>query len=206
MKKKLLFLIILFCVSVLNAQNNTNEQPLTNKEVFQQAELVFEGYFLKLVHTYNLSGNLKDEDTYAILTYYVRKVFKGDLSLEGNSIYITQKGAILDYEHSSLLEATEELAIGTPFLLENGIPGITSSSPAIFFFISSDFPDDENSEYSHEKKYKSLGNQLYVYENRAAGLNNLAFQSREELYNYMSQFEGYIVPASVKVPEKQLEK
>jgi len=199
-KNTLLFLATFFCVIFLYAQpeKNENNTYLSNEEVFQQAELVFEGNYLKFVHTYNPLGTSNEEDTYGILSFQVQKVYKGDRNLEGGTIYVTHRGTLLGYEKSRInnLDDIEELAFITPFLKENGIPGITSGSTALFFLVHSDFPDDENSKYYQYQKYKSLGNRynLYVFENKFAGLNNLAFKNRDELYQYMKQFEGYNTP------------
>ena len=207
-KNLLLFLITLFCITFANAQTEKNENNtyLSNEEVFKQAEFVFEGCYLKCVYTYNPLETLKNEDTYAIYSYHVLKVYKGNPDLEGGIIYRTYKGAILGEENNMIFDYLEEIVITTPFLEENGIPGITSRSTAIFFFVPSDFPDDENSKYSQYEKYKPIEkngrlennvfyDRLYVSDdhNKFAGLYNLAFKNREDLYQYMKQFEGYRV-------------
>ena len=198
MKKTILFLITLFSVAFLYAQTAVNQQnqQLSNEDFFNQAELVFEGNLVKCVYTYNPNGTKKNEDTYGIVVYDVRKVFKGDSSLERKTVYITRKGIGLGAENTiwATPGATEEIAIITPLLEENGIPGVISTSPAIFFLVTSDFPDDENSKFFLEKKYKQLPGRLHVYDNKAVGLNNLVFKNREELHNYMMQFRGYRIP------------
>jgi len=209
MKKTILLLTTLFCVAFLYAQNEKKQQnqQLSNEDFFNQAELVFEGNLVKLVHTYNPNGTKRNEDTYGIVVYDVRKVFKGDSSLERKTVFITRKGVGLGGENT--IWATpgeiEERAISTPFLEENGIPYVVSTSPAIFFLVTSDYPDDESSKFFFEKKYKLLPNWLDVYGNKAAGLNNLAFKNREELHNYMMQFEGYRIPKPDPLPEKQMD-
>jgi len=209
-KNTLLLLSIFFCVTYLSAQSEKTENnaTLSNEKVFKHAELVFEGFKQRLVYTYNPLGNLKNEDTYAITSYYVQKVYKGNHALEGTTIYITCKGADLGIENYIAFDYLEERAIGTPFLKENGILGITSTSPAIFFLVYSDFPDDENSIYFQYEKYKSMGHRfnLYVNDDKFAGDNNLAFKNREDLYRYMKQFEGYRTPEPALLPEKQIEK
>ena len=197
MKKIILLLTNLFCVAFLYAQTAVNQQnqQLSNEDFFNQAELVFEGQFLRPVHTYNLLGTSKEEDNYTVATFKVNRVYKGDISLEGKTIYTTERGGILGSENSIFWEIElEEIVVITPFLKENGIPGATRSSPTIFFFVASDSPDDENSKFFLEKKYKKLPGGLLVYNNKAVGLNNLVFKNREELHNYMMQFRGYRIP------------
>ena len=211
MKKTFLLFATLFCVTFLYAQIEKIEpEPLrSNEEFFTQADLVFEGRQSIMAHTYNLEGNSREEDTYGIRTYYVTKVYKGDHSLEGKKIYLTFKGALLGEEKSPFnRDDLEEIIIAAPpFLRENGIPWVTYGSPAIFFFVHSDYPDDETSDIFHYQKYKFLTrDRLCIYKNKFAGLNNLAFKNRDELYNYMRQFEGFKVPEPAPQPVKQPEK
>jgi len=49
---------------------------------------------------------------------------------------------------------------------------------------------------------------MYVCDdiNVIAGLDNLIFRNRRDFYDYMKQFEGYIVPELTNLYEKQLDK
>ena len=207
MKKTILLVTTLLCVVLLHAQNiENNNFPLSNEECFQQAELVVEGCFEKVVATYDTKGNGNFNDTYSVSTYKVQRVYKGEQYAAGECIYVVRKGAYLGEERLGYLEDTYIRT--TPPLSNHGITAVNSHSPAIFFFVTSDFPDDRNSLYFHNKKYKFLGegHRLFVSGDIVAGTNGLAFSNREQLYNYMRNFEGFIVPDPTSLLEKSLEK
>jgi len=233
MKKPILLFILLLCVAFLHAQNTENKKPtLSNEEFFQRAELVFEGQFIKIVSTYDPKGTAKFDDCFRIEAYAVHKVYKGDTLLTGKTIYAVQQRALLGEEKTVY---TQEPTVGDdgiitftktdfgyvrPYILQkHGINcSVNFFSPSIYFFTSSDFPDNENSEYSSFKKYKLIehyseefmfdNNIMYVCGEIVAGLNDLVFRKREDFYNYMRQFEGFMVPEPKlqSQPEKQLQK
>jgi hypothetical protein len=100
-----------------------------------------------------------------------------------------------------------------PVFFHTGIKeyGVCEYTPAIFFLVASDFPDNADSKYFSHEKYKFLHNReylLHVCGNITAGLNNLLFRNREDFYDYMKQFEGFTVPDPTPAfpPEKQREK
>jgi len=213
MKKTILLFTTLLCVILLHAQtsenNNSNPYnlPLSNEEVFQQAELVIEGKFLKIVDSYDTKGSGNWGDIYGITAYYVQKVYKGEQYMEGDTIYVISEGGYLGMENFKY-EEIEEGHVISQELFDKGIHNTSFKNPAIYFFAISDYPDDENSKYFQHKKYKFLNKlyyKLYLYENKTVGLNNLAFSNRAELYNYMEQFEGFTVP-ELDPPENQTEK
>jgi len=223
MKKKLLFLITLFSISFLYAQNNSNNAPRSNEEFFTQAELVIEGQFMRVVATYDTKGKGNYEDCYRINAIHVKKVFKGDPSLAGTTIYVVRKGAHLgeeeDYERESVIDGiltVREIcdAYFVPGLFsKNGIDsGVNSFTPSVYFFKTSNLPDDKNSEYFSYKKYVHIEenkgdsephNFMYVCGDIIAGLDELIFRNREDFYNYMRRFEGFVIPEQNNFPEKQ---
>jgi hypothetical protein len=215
MKKIILLFITLFCVSFSYAQPDPNP-PLTNEEFFTKAELVFEGKFLRKVYTYNLNGTKKYDDCYTIMSYIVQKVYKGDHSLEGKVIYQVTKGGYLGNDNQSSNTVLVSSWIPRIFRMNGIDEGVNIFSPQIFFFISSDLPDDVNSKYYSYKKYKRLrdyfegkfSDEMYVtLEDKILGLNNLVFHQRKDFYNYMRQFEGFTVPEPelhLTKPEKEM--
>ena len=209
MKKTLLFITALFCVSFLYAQNNTNNIPLTNEDFFNQAELVFEGFFINCAATYDTKGNGKREDILAIVAYKVQRVYKGDLSLAGSIIYTIEKGYGLGAENT-VMKITEPQYVMSMFLWNNGVRDVSPWARRILFFTASDFSENGAPEkYSSYKKYKPLENKyaedLYVSADKIIGLDSLIFPNRETFHNYIRQFEGFIVPTSDPVQEKQPE-
>ena len=228
MKKIILLLTTLFCVAFLHAQTAVNQQnqQLSNEDFFNKSELVIEGQYIKIVATYDTKGNEIYDDCYSITAYNVHKVYKGDTSLTGKTIYITKQGALLGWENDTLsrtittrpngeiiLPMIEDIGyITPPVISKNGIRcGVSKYTPNILFLVTSDFPDDKNtnSKYFSYKKYKFIRNTIrmkgdnimYVCGNIIAGLDDLIFHNREDFYKYMRQFEGFMVPE----PEKQLE-
>jgi len=224
MKKITLFFIALFCVIFLYAQkektNNTEalledtllfpldildcekyiprplslDAPRTSEECFRQAELIFEGERLECVATYNTQGNRSRYDTYGIVAYKVNKVYKGDPTLTGKTIYLIEYGWVLGGEK---VQGMMHVAYVNPYSLrKNGIYGWGWKT--IHFFTTSDFPENGIPEkYSNIKKYKLLEKEfedLYEYEDKILGLDDLLFHNREEFYNYTRQFEGFIIP------------
>jgi hypothetical protein len=208
MKKTILFIITLFSVVFLHAQtveNNPYNLPLSNEEFFKQAEIVFEGYFIKVAAGYNPKENGNYSDGYRIMAYKAQKIYKGAQYTEGDTIYITHKGGYSGMENI-VENPNEQVGYYTPSVLsknkiECGI--VTEYSPCIFFLVSSDFPDDENSKYFKHKKHKQLKGCLIICGNIIAGLNDLVFRQRENFYNYMKQFEGFTVPKVEPLSEKQ---
>ena len=213
MKKIFLLFATLFCVVFLYAQRDN--PPITNEEFFTKSELVFEGYFLRYVHSYNLKGTIKLEDNYTIIAYQVKKVYKGDPALTGEVVYqVIQGAATLGIEKLSWENATISYW-EPPIFRKNGIDeGVSKYSPCIFFFVTSDMPEDTNSEYSSLKKYKLLSDgfkekffdKMHISgKDKILGLNNLVFHKREDFYNYMRQFEGFTVPEIEPLPEQKQE-
>ena len=106
MKKTLLLLIILFCVTYFYAQNNTNpnNNPKCTKDYFNQAELVVECSFIKVVANCNTRGTREPLHNLALVEYRVRRVYKGDQSLAGSIVYIIENGWNLGVENCSYID------------------------------------------------------------------------------------------------------
>jgi len=209
MRKVILLIITLFSVTLMYAQTDPLydkyvEKPLPNEYFFTQSELVIEGQFLRLIHTYNLKGTDKYEDGFEIIAIKVIRVYKGDQSLTGDTVYVAKKGGLLGQEKSFDHEIT--VSSYTPYLFAvNGVnQGINIFTPAIYFLVTSDLPDDLNSKFSTRPKYKEVKryskgevipfNVMFVFGNEILGLDYLVFHHREEFYNYMKQFKGFTVP------------
>ena len=219
MKKNLLLLIALCCVASLYAQNN--EKRLANEEFFTQADIVFEGRYLKTVDIYDSKGNdkynSKTEDCYSINAYVVQRMYKGPKYNEGDIIYIVSQGGWLGAKdnldwYSGI--GFNESSIGVTF--KNGINcGLDEKLPAIHFLVHSDFPNDVNSKYASYEKYKFLTlfydfskdyfPKLFICQDKIIGLDSLFFHEREDFYNYIKQFKGFTVPESISLPEEQIE-
>jgi len=146
MKKLILLIITLFCVVCLHAQNNSNNIPLSNEDFFNQAEIVFEGFFIKTVATYNPRGNNNFDDTYVVSAYKAQKVYKGNHIFAGDTLYIVFKGGLLGsektYPGSKINTSgdlpviiTEEIQYFIPDILWNNNCGgcINASTISIFF-------------------------------------------------------------------------
>ena len=210
MKKSILFLTTMLCVVFLHAQTNETKEnnpynlPLSNEEFFKQAEIVFEGYFIKIVAGYNLKGTEKYSDGYKIAAYKVQRIYKGTQFIEGDTIYITHPGGLAGMENDKFDDDNNYIP---SVLYKNGIYWAPQlRSPTIYFLESSNFPDDENSKYFAHKKYKFFHKgRMYIYENTIIGLNDLIFRERDDFYDYMRQFEGFTVPEQTPQPEKQKE-
>ena len=208
MKKAILLLITLFCVPYFYAQQPQNEKnnpnPLSNEDFFNQAELVFEGNFVRVVATYDTKGIGKREDIYRISEYKVNKIYKGAQIITSDTIYVVSPGGLLGEENFMEKYKFEEITYIPWVLSKNNINcGIVNQySTCIFFLTASDFQEDENSKYILKKKYKQLKGAMNVCENIFAGLNDLVFSSREDFYKYMTQFDGFSVPELVIQSEK----
>jgi hypothetical protein len=222
MKNTVLLCITLLWLLTLNAQNdywkeieamreaNLYKDILPNEEFFEKAELVIEGRILKTFDSYDAKGNYNRNDIYTIQAILVQWVYKGDVKLTNDTIYVVRHfGTILrnftpnDFEIITMPEIWED---------DNGTadPGINLDRDYsnILFFVKSDFPENpEKSSYSNKPKYKFLQDKekavLRVRE-KIIGLNNLIFNNREELYQYMKQFKGYVIPAiALKKPVRE---
>jgi len=229
MKKTLLLLTALLCVSFLYAQNPIQEEdtPLPNEDFFTKSELVIEGQPISIVATYDTKGNKNRDDIYSIFAIRVLKVYKGDPSLIGEIVYRTEKGGVLgqeDLANSRRANASrgveildEEIRYLVPYIFsKNGVNcGIYHLTPRIYFLTTSDFPDILDSKYAPYKKYKRFTeytntgglfyNSMFVCGGVIAGLDDFFFQTREEFYNYMRPFEGFTVPEPAPPQEKQPE-
>ena len=219
MQKHILLLIILLSAVLLNAQEMTWEEfhkilhgGLSNEDFFNQSELVIEGKMLKVVDTYDTKGDGKRDDMYSILRIKVQSVYKGDQSLIGDTVYTVCKKTMLttmffsyyprekEYDERGALIIYDVRHTSPSVFRQNYIHGgITFDNPCIFFLTTSDLPDSKEPKYSHYPKYKFLNqheeSRLWTWgTEKTLGLNNLVFDTREELYNYMRQFEGYTVP------------
>jgi len=194
MKKSILFLIALFSVTLLYAQNNENNKyflpPNDNENIFNQATLVFEGNFMRCVATYDTKGKGKLDDTYGIYEYRVGKVYKGDPSLAESTILIVRQRAALGDENI-LWNEIHHSQIAFPHPMAKG--SVDIFSPAIYFLVNSDYPDDENSKYFKEKKYAFL-DKVYVEGYYVAAFKDLPFSNRVELHHWMKQFDDYAFP------------
>jgi len=172
--------------------------PRTSEECFNQAELIFEGERLNCVATYNTKGNTSRYDTYGIVAFKVNKVYKGSQSLIGDTIYIVQQGIGLGAEKITS-DMIRVMYVNPYSLWKNGIDGLGWKT--IHFFTTSDFPENCIPEkYSNIKKYKLLEKKfedLYEYEDKIMGLDDLFFHNREDFYNYARQFDGFTVPDKV---------
>jgi hypothetical protein len=199
--KRLTPLVILFCVVLSYAQpieSSTAFLP-TDDNIFNKAELVFEGNFVRYAYTYNTTGNTKYDDNYLISAYQVKKVYKGDQSLLGGQVFIVTQGASFGIENDSFIDASLSFW-STPVLERNGITqAIHHYSPFIYFCATSDYPDDIDSNFSSYKKYmhfeNNRENKLYIIDDIIFGLDeNLFFDNRLNFYDYIRKFEDYIVP------------
>jgi len=214
MKKTILLLITLFCVTYFYAQQPQNEKnapnPLSNEDFFNQAELVAECSFVKVVATCDSKGNRKLEDILALVEYKVKKVYKGDQSLTGSTVYIIENKWHLGSENSTWITSYIEYFPETNEIVKiniqpavprspiiSGIEVVTPWTPRIFFLTESEYPQTESSEkYTSNKKYKNLKgfeDVLFVERDIIAGLDSLVFKSHKEFYDYIRQFEGFTV-------------
>jgi len=209
MKKSILLLISIISLIFLHAQDNTNNQPLTNEDFFTQAELVIEGYSIGYFSTYEIAKESTLYDTFTVEAIRVQKVFKGNKYLESDTIFVVSEGDLFGMKYFDVNEW--DITYDIPALLyENGCYNcdVSYGATRIFFLTISDYFGVNDSDYSLCKKYKLLQNvesKLYVCENKILGLDNLVFQNREDFYNYMSQFEGYTIPAPEPILEKKQE-
>ena len=201
------------------AQNN--EKHLTNEEFFTQADIVFEGYYLKTVDIYDSKGNdkynSKFEDCYQIDAYIVQRMYKGPKYNAGDIIYIVSQGSFLgakdNLERYSGI-GFDEISIGLSFPKIGVNCTLDNRLLAIHFLVDSDFPDDVNSKYALYKKYRFLTlfndfsknyySTLFICQDKIIGLDSLAFHEREDFYNYMKQFRGFTV-LELPQEEEQLE-
>ena len=214
MKKSILFLTILLSVTLLHAQTAESRNfPLSNEDFFTKSELVFEGHFVKYVESYDTKGESKSKDCITLIEYKVQRVYKGDQSLTGKVVYRLLQGYALGLEELSSANTTGSYW-RPPIFRRNGInEAVNKYSPYIFFFVTSDLPDNENSKYFSYQKYKLLSDRfeerfpddMFVCKDKILGLNDLVFHQREDFYNYMKQFEGFTVPDIEPIPETKQE-
>ncbi len=209
MKKTTLLLITtLFYLGFLHAQTakNTNKTPLTNEEFFTKSDLVIDGIYIGILAIYESQPN----DTNIVLGYRVAEIYKGDQSLKWRTIgVICKKSKAFD---DLFRIETKEASISIPNVLQrNGInSGYFFNITSILFFTKSDMPmigiPERLASYSMYEFIQNEESRLYIFDDRIIGLNDLIFQNREELYNYMKQFEGYTVPEPpTSRPKKQPE-
>jgi len=188
----------------LNAQTEEINYFLPSEDnIFNQSDLIFEGNLERCVATYNAKGNGYYNDIYSIYEYRVRKVYKGDISLAGSTILMVFKGGVLGDENFPWdSRFNDDSRIIIPEQKEKGIPSIPlgTFSPAIIFSVNSDYPDDENSKYFQEKKYRIL-DKIFVQDDYVASFKEIPFSDVVEMHNWMKQFNGYNF-AEIKMERK----
>ena len=172
--------------------------PATREAFFTQADLVFEGHFIHTFATYDSKGNLDLNDMYGIQAFKVKKVFKGDLSLEGDTVYAVKRGVALGAENPHIYRNLHLSPQFSSYLWENGLRSYGYFTPKIFFFDTSDFPKNGIPEEYSSVKYKILLNdyfgELFVQNEQIIGFDSLVFNKRVDFHNYLKQFEGFIIP------------
>jgi hypothetical protein len=220
-QKTILLCITLLWVLSLNAQEdygkriegqreeNLSKGLLSNEEFFEKAELVVEvdGKSLRTIGAYDAKKEKRNysyphdvDSIYTILAINVKCVYKGDSTLANKTILFVRKEGTL-WIKAETNNSTELIDI-IEFPPENDFLTI-EDAPSVLFFISSDYPENPSDlKYKDEKKYKLFSNTknaaLVCWPRRIEGLNNLHFNNRDELYDYMKQFKGYFVPSQSK--------
>jgi len=185
------------------------EELLSDEEFFEKSELIIEGKFIDYLGSYDAKGHYNADDIYSEYRVLVQRVFKGDQRLKNDTICLVRKGG-------TIYKKTEK---GTKRINSNGdFPPdpkdlklyISSDFSSILFFTESDFPKDaenfkkcfhQNFKLLQDKEKASLkmfGDNGWSQESsrygKITGLNDLIFNNREELYEYMKQFEGITIP------------
>ncbi|MDR3047560.1 MAG: hypothetical protein LBU51_08130 [Bacteroidales bacterium] len=188
-------------------EENLKKDLLSNEDFFNKAELVIEGKVVKTFDAYDAVGNHKCEDIYTLQTFLVQQVYKGDPKLMNDTLYIVRHGG----SEIQWIDKDGRL-VGRRFVIrtvtsDNGI-SIDETHSDILFFVKSDFPDNPvKNNYSEKPKYKFLQDKekaiLRVRGNKIYGLNNIIFNTRTELYNYMRQFNGYTIPELPAIEPQQ---
>ncbi|MDR2011356.1 MAG: T9SS type A sorting domain-containing protein [Bacteroidales bacterium] len=223
-KRYILFaLVIILNITFLNAQEyktldqikekNLNEGLLSNEEFFEKAELIIEGKMLGIICSYDAKGNYDPDDIYSEYRVLVEKVFKGAPELVNDTICMIRKsGTIYKPTESGYEEEINSYGEIPPEPPEDMGLSISRDFSSILFFVRSDYPGnpDETKKCNYdkfqllqEKEKASLKFGDYSWGAKSSwrfgkitGLNDLVFNNREELYEYMKQFKGITIPES----------
>jgi len=214
--KKILFFIPLFLMFtsifsqnvIIKDRNAKQILPLTNEEFFEKADFIFEGIVIKGESvSYDVGGNLHDNDIYTSQTLQIIEVHKGNDKLKKGTIELIRKGGRLYFLNE--MGWKEMVYTNMEGCLETDI-----NYPAIFFCVYSDYPQNKEPKNLDntitlkllcDREYASLqiGSNGWSpqYMHHIKGLNLLDFTSREELYDYMRKFKNIVVPQKKDVSE-----
>ena len=197
---------ILLCVNLLgllslNAQDDyfNKQKLLYNEDFFEKAALIIEGKMLKSFDSYDAKGNYNPNDIYTPQAILVQRVYKGDAKLTNDTIYVIRHFGTISKE----IEHGWIEFIGLPDIVndhgyfDEGVY-VRKEHSDLLFFIKSDFPDNPaKTQYCNKPKYRFLQDKhkaVLRMNEKITGLNNLIFNNREELYNYMKQFKDCTIP------------
>ncbi|MDR2834631.1 MAG: hypothetical protein LBV69_00315 [Bacteroidales bacterium] len=188
-------------------QAEYKKTQLTNEQYFTESDFIVEGKRIDWPHEaydlcYDAKGNYATTDIYSLVRFVVSNVYKGDKYLIGDTIIIVQNRGVVweklpkkhdeqpwdDYKKIIYHGAYYEMAGDYGLMLDSDIP-------TIIFCKNNDYPENPNSEenYSNYFKLKLVKDQArssLKCSAKITGLNGLSFNNREELFEYMQQFEG----------------
>ncbi|MDR2835899.1 MAG: hypothetical protein LBV69_06875, partial [Bacteroidales bacterium] len=179
-------------------QKNLNKDMLTNEQFFNEAEFIIEVKSISnQFYSYDAKGAFNREDIYTINKIVVLNVYKGDMSLiKANDTIVLVKNRGTIYKKTPY--GNKAIHSWGDYDRDNRADdyGLALYDyPSIIFCKKSDYPENPNSEenYSNYFKIKSLRDKerasLKIW-GKITGLNGLSFNNREELFEYMQQFEG----------------
>lgn len=187
---------------------------LTNEEFFEKADLIAECKQVEFLGYYDAKGNYNPDDFYMVFKVLVLKVFKGDTSLAGKTISYMKRGGVVykppvsEGEPSKKVES-HDFSLG----MDNSL-SISSSYSSIQFLMISDYPENpDKSKIYPQPKYRPLqdredaslifGDESWADDwrmGKITGLNDLVFNNRKELYEYMSQYKGITISSPTLSP------
>ena len=213
----LLSFVILSLIEMVKAQEKSYWEELkyvgllNNEEFFEKAELIIEGKSLGMGYSYDAVGNYNPDDIYSMQYIYVEKVYKGDQSLTKDTICIMRKGGTI-YKMTEYGTEKEINSYGNiaPSDADDLGLSIGRDFSSILFFVESNFPNDPDKSKNKDcRKFKLLqdkekaslkfGDYSWGVKNswrfgKITGLHDLVFNTREELYEYMRQFDEITIP------------
>ncbi len=228
MKKITLLSILIVLYNIILAQEITVREsdkanfyprlPLTNEQMFKQADFIFEGRLIaNSCESYDVLNDLdRKEGFYTSSIIEVKHIYKGGDKITKGTLEIIEKGGII--------YAKNEMGWTVPYetFPINERVEVGTNNDAVFFCKESKFPQNPNP--------RTLDNKISVshfidkpfavlridaidwpikYSNYIRGLNYLSFSNRAKFYEYLNQFKNLNIPIikdSLKKENSSIEK
>jgi len=204
MKKVIVILAVTaMIVSNLFAQEY-KEKLLSNDDFFKNSDYILEVKWSKIPSvSYDSKGNYNPDDIYTQSFWIVKYVYKTDGSEKisvGDTVESISKGGEivrqLGEEKWNIEVINTFPEFGWPENSSNKPVGLSREYNAIVFLRKNNLPENNKSvQNMNFLKINHLQNKfgggMSIVGNKITGLNGLTFNNREELCEYMRQYESY---------------